>query len=1233
MNNNSRSLRISVTVGASQPELLQGLDVWLNLGLISELQVNKIAREYLSCRLPTPSNVTVSQPEPVAVAEFASPPEPRRVREPQLSRVPGIPFFSRLGQSFKDELSVRWLLFLGVFLVVMSSGVLAATQWSRFPSVGQYGVLFTYTLVFWIVGFWAKQQDNLQLTAQTLASIALLLIPLNFWAMDSFGLWQNTIGLITVGIAVVGLVGIAWQHDTSSKLQSVAFLSLSLLHWGWQVPTFSLAAVYLATIGTTIIFRWQRSSITPPLLVYALGVILARAIFIEQLPLETLGLAVGICGWLLATEGLQADTTQKQIWQVIGVILLFFSWSVAVEQTSYWQALLVSGLSIWFFSRRLQLYWQRRDLGVLFILGLQSLLLIWELVPPLWQATIVTPLLQLTALQTSPEALLSISLFPYLILFTTFSDWLYHRDKLNVARFGNFLSLLLGIALTLISCLNPYLRSLNLLLSTFTLAFVTQRRQTLNAYLVCFTHLIGLLALASSLDSFFPNLPEQHWALILLLLMVGEWIFSTRNASIYQQSAWYFGFLLASISYILLTSTLPLEINQRWQLIWLLTPLTLTFIADTTQPPRQTQAASFSVASLILVQLLTFWQPETRIISLGFAVGLMYLNARYLSSFLAVIIHLGFILTFIATILWQFTTSPPTWLLASGIATIIFWLGQGFLQQRQGNLAAIYAKAADSWGIFLWGLNLSLLTVHSLTIYAPISTPRWQYPTVAALMLIAITGRYWQQAKDINIYSLIWAVEILMAEIILLNNGSALHLAIANIILAPLTLAATAPLSKSSPSLPVAASPLIYALIGTCLRLPYFNAYTGFLTLGAALTGIGVSHRRQGWKYIAYLSLAGISLAWYELVIYQLSQAPAGNPADGYTILAIVAVVIAFCYRFLAWWGQNKPHIFNLEVKEIQTTANIHWFIGTFLMVIGASYSVNSPPNLKIAAVGVSLSLVGYALEQGRNASNIAKTWVYGGLIELGATALSIRVLWPQLHIFDNWMVFIACLVAALLYELPWGSWGWPTQPWLHSAFALPLLTIIPNLLQVSYGSLLCAAAFYGWIAKRQQNLSWTYLSLILVDWGIARWLTTQQLNDPLWYATVIGLSILYIAQFNRQKTQRHHLRLIGTSLIAVVAVVFHQETGLIPGIMGLTVTLLGLGLKIRAFLWVGTITFLITVSYQLIILALTYSFLKWIFGIIVGIILIAVAANFEQRREQAFSLWQNWSTRFEEWQ
>ncbi len=1232
MNNNSPSLRISVTVGTSEPELLQGLDVWLRLGLISELQVNKIAREYLSCPLPTSSNIAVSQSQPVATSEFASP-----AREPQLPRVPGIPLLSRLGQSFKDELSVRWLLFLGVFLVVMSSGVLAATQWSRFPPVGQYGVLFVYTVIFWLVGFWAKQQENLQLTAQTLTNIALLLIPLNFWAMDSFSLWQNTTGLITVGIAVVGLVSITWFHNSATKVQSLVFLGLSLLHWGWQISGFALVSVYLATITTTTIFPWQRASIKPPLLIYALGVILARAVFIEQLPIESLALAVGICGWLSATEGLRVETSQRTTWQIIGVILLFFSWAVVVEQTAYGQALLVSGLTIWFFTRRLQLYWQRRDLGIIFIIGLQTLFLVWALVPSSWQTSIVTPLLQLTTSQTNPEALLSISLFPYVVLFTAVNDWLYSREKTNAARFGDFLTLVLGIALTLISCLNPNLRSLNLILSTCTLAFVSQRRQPLNAYLVYFTHLLGLLAFASTLDSFFPNLPEQNWALILLLLMIGEWLFSSRNTSIAHQSAWYFGFLLAAISYALLTSTLTLEVNQRWQLAWLLTPLTLTGVADTNQPPRQHQAAWFSIASLIAVQLLTGWQPETRIISLGFAVGLMHLNLRYLNSLVAATIHLGFMLTFVATILWQFSPSPPTWLLSSAIATIILWLGQGFLQQSQGNLAAIYAKAADSWAISLWIINLSLLTCHSLTIYNPIFLPHWQYPTVAALMVIAIIGRYWQQPKDVHVYGFIWAVEILIAEIILLNNGSALHLAVANILLALVTLVATTWLLSQENRLSslesIALSPLIYAIIGTCSRLPYFNPYTGLLTLGAALTGLGVSPRRQEWKDLAYFSLAGISLAWYELVIYQLSQTPAGNPADGYTILGAVAVGIAFCYHFLAWWGQNKPRIFNLETKEIQTTAHIHWFIGTFLMVAAASYSVISPPNLKVAAIGISLSLVGYSLAQGRKTTDTASAWVYAGLIELGATTLYTRLLWPQLNIFDNWIVLIACCIAALLYELPWGGWGWQNQPWLHSATVLPLLTITLTSLQVSSVSLLGAAAFYGWLAKRQQNLRFSYLSLILIDWAIARWLLTQQLNDPLWYAAVIGLSILYIAQFNPQKRQRHHLRLIGMSLIAVVAVIFHQENGIIPGIIGLIATFLGLGLKIRAFLWVGTITFVITVSYQLIILALTYSFLKWVFGIIAGTTLIIVAANFERRREQASSLWQNWSTRLEEWE
>jgi len=97
-------------------------------------------------------------------------------------------FLTSMLQSLGAELSVRWLLFLGLFLVVVSSGVLAASQWERFPASGQYGVLFLYTLSFWGFSFWAGRQDNLRLTAQTLLIATLLLIPVNFWAMDSFKL-------------------------------------------------------------------------------------------------------------------------------------------------------------------------------------------------------------------------------------------------------------------------------------------------------------------------------------------------------------------------------------------------------------------------------------------------------------------------------------------------------------------------------------------------------------------------------------------------------------------------------------------------------------------------------------------------------------------------------------------------------------------------------------------------------------------------------------------------------------------------------------------------------------------------------------------------------------------------------------------------------------------------------------------------------------------------------------
>ena len=64
-----------------------------------------------------------------------------------------------------------------------------------------------------------------------------------------------------------------------------------------------------------------------------------------------------------------------------------------------------------------------------------------------------------------------------------------------------------------------------------------------------------------------------------------------------------------------------------------------------------------------------------------------------------------------------------------------------------------------------------------------------------------------------------------------------------------------------------------------------------------------------------------------------------------------------------------------------------------------------------------------------------------------------------------------------------------------------------------------------------------------------------------------------------------------------------------------------------------AVITFLLTVSYQLIILATEYRFTKWIFGLAAGVLIIAIAGNFERRREQIYTTVRNWLDKLQEWQ
>jgi hypothetical protein len=78
---------------------------------------------------------------------------------------------------------------------------------------------------------------------------------------------------------------------------------------------------------------------------------------------------------------------------------------------------------------------------------------------------------------------------------------------------------------------------------------------------------------------------------------------------------------------------------------------------------------------------------------------------------------------------------------------------------------------------------------------------------------------------------------------------------------------------------------------------------------------------------------------------------------------------------------------------------------------------------------------------------------------------------------------------------------------------------------------------------------------------------------------------------------------------------------------------LLGIVLRVRAFLYVGTATFIIRVLRLLWLFISTYSVLLWAVGIVLGLIFIWIAATFEARRTQVNTLVQTWTAELSAWE
>nr|MDJ0681999.1 hypothetical protein [Xenococcaceae cyanobacterium MO_167.B52] len=1189
-------------------------------------------------------------------------------------------------------------------------------------------------------------------TAQTLKNIAILLVPINFWAISQFNLGTNLLEWLTIAIAFITLTTIIYLQSRlneykKSKLALVLFLLLSYLHLGWHLPLFSTVTIYGGIIAIALFHykfllpKQKYPAVNLLFLFAAWSLLLARGLItdIDTESFTNYNLAIALFAWLLGTIYLTIDRKNQnlaptdnqaelerltntflgKVFQIISMILLTQTWLSSIysgifqSELFFWETLIINLLVIHLFSQRLTLYWLKLDLTAIFFVGLQTLYVSKELIPDNFRNEALNLAVNVSNTEYFPESVFGVTLFPYIILFVFIATWLYRRQKPQLALYAESLTLLLGMGLTGLSFSNPIWRSLNLLFSTLTLVYVAKIRQPTRINLIYITHLLGLVTINNGINVIFPNLSQLVWGSILTALAVMELGICTlkqtqinfgrggsRTAGtglIFRKSCWYFGLLLAAISYSCFLSqieTNPSPIVFCWALVWLSIPPMLTVVAKYTRRIKQRRLATLlSCTTLITAQFLVFGQAETRIISLVLAMGLMLVNAYCLRRTIITVIHIGFGLALIPAVLYGYITNWD-WLIVGAVTILGLYLLRQYLQytlhtpklsyisqrndfgilgvgieEKNFKLIEKYIQATDYWAIALIAIEIVLLTVMYLEMNQLKAYPQYLLTTI--LVTIGIIWRYRKEPNNFVLYALVWLTELLIGGLVIGNGGNRLALAVANIILGILSLGLIR-WQRKSLAIPreerrdlswrssnFAYIPLIYAILAILWRLSYFNSYTGLLTITAAIILISINLDDTQTNITSkYLGFTGISFGIYELVIYQMQRSSEGSIADGITILALVAAAIAFTYRIGAWWYRDQTTIAYLSLSQFILIAHIHWAISSILKILAAGIAIESTaPRLTLISIGISFCLGGYALIQGRDRTSPQKQlnrdnselltanselersdldwWVYVGLVEIAATLVYSRLIITKLSLFDPWRVILTCIVALAIYQIPWQNFGWRATPWRHTALIIPALMALVTAEDISDLSLFCTALFYVRIAYYQKNFRWSYVSLGFINWGILR-VVWQYNTDSIWLAGIISLSILYIAQFDSylqsSRQKRHYVRLIGTSIICIAAL-FHQHIGIVPSIISLIFIAIGLGFKIRAFLFTGTITIILTVIYQLVILVLTYSFLKWIVGLCVGICSIVIAAGFEKQRKHLTNKLQAQTRQLKNWQ
>ncbi|MBD2176429.1 hypothetical protein H6F42_05800 [Pseudanabaena sp. FACHB-1998] len=736
--------------------------------------------------------------------------------------------------------------------------------------------------------------------------------------------------------------------------------------------------------------------------------------------------------------------------------------------------------------------------------------------------------------------------------------------------------------------------------------------------------------------------------------------------------------------------------SSYWGVAWLSVPLSLTFLGTWREFADRDLAIKLSIAGLAIAQFLTWTDDSSRLIGLGVAFALMLVNTRRNESLLTTFNTVGYGLLFIAAMLWRFKvgdgqiaqfTFGITGLIVSVL--LLYVLNHWLKYRRDRHVADLnlplnqsYAQAFDIWAAFLSAALLILQSFLAISFFAFNSNNQLDQlftnllPSTV-LVTLGLGYRVWQSTTLSppfwTEWGIAWSIELLTSGIIAVFNGSAIELAIANLALGFITqllgdwwMQRTGDgTNRGEYPRSWDIVPLIYGAMGSLFRIGSFSGLTGLFSLSTSLIGIGIGRRASQsnplFKALTYLSMVVATFSAYELLFYQMvTSSQGGSLGDGLVILAVLGCAIAYAYQiFTDWIGQYL----RLSIREVSISAHLHWTASVIFLLSGSFCN----PSSTGGAIGGSLAiaLAVYAITQGRSplykggTGQVALSkgdlgesdlWIYTGLTTaIGAIAYFLFFAFPNPWLIGNviqpYGAAIACVISLLLYQPPWEEWGWDEEPWHNFALVLPLVLVFVTQTQVAAPCLLIVGLFYTIYAKIREQIRFTYITLFLWDWAILTNLQVLDLSSSLRFLInicVFGFSGLYFAQVEpnlqsvHTKALRHTLRSLlsgGMGLIAFLYSFSDPSVAFTTWILSFAFIVTGLSFRIRAYLFMGTLTFILLVLTQAVILVTQYSFLMWALGIFAGIGFILVAANFEVRRDRIMALFRDVAIELETWE